>query len=341
LLTADGTPKITDFGLARWLDADENRTQSGAILGTAPYMAPEQARGQSKEVRQAADVWALGAILYRALTGRPPFLGLNWEDTLLQVLSHDPVSPSLLNPEVNRDLEAICLKCLAKAPADRYASAAELADDLGRYLASEPPSARSPTLWEWILRAVSAQREVPAFTALGSLLLLLAALCFAGPLAAFFLLLQRGPEALVWLALFAPYLGLFGMLRFNGAAVALPTSPAQRQIWAIWIGHLLASATLFAASRIAQPDYVEAFLAAHPARAALYGLAFFVMGSRFWGRDYVFGLAWMLLALVMPLAPIWAPLETGILNGLCVLIIARDMRRQQRESARSDEAGSR
>ncbi len=140
LLAADGTPKITDFGLARRLD-QVGVTQPGTVLGTPAYMAPEQARGQG-ELGPAVDVYALGAVLYECLIGRPPFSAATVGETLLQVATMQPVGPRVLNPGVPRDLETICLKCLRKNPSQRYASAQELADDLQRLLERKPIRAR-------------------------------------------------------------------------------------------------------------------------------------------------------------------------------------------------------
>jgi WD40 repeat protein/tetratricopeptide (TPR) repeat protein len=137
-----GEPKVTDFGLAKLLDRDDGATRSGMILGTPSYMAPEQAAGQTRQVGPASDIYALGAILYECLTGRPPFKGASLGETLEQVRTREPVSPRALNPGVPRDLETVCLKALAKEPARRYASAEELAADLGRFLAGEPVRAR-------------------------------------------------------------------------------------------------------------------------------------------------------------------------------------------------------
>ncbi len=148
LLSADGTPKIADFGLAKRLDVDAGQTRTGSVLGTPSYMAPEQADGRTKEVGPAADVYALGAILYELLTGRPPFKGETAMHTLFQVLSVEPVPPARLRTGVPADLNVICLKCLEKNPRDRYASAAALAEDLRRFLNGEVIAARPAGPWK-------------------------------------------------------------------------------------------------------------------------------------------------------------------------------------------------
>lgn len=142
LLTADGTPKVGDFGLARRLSDEAALTHTGVALGTPSYMAPEQAGGKADAVGPAADVYSLGAILYELLTGRPPFRGESAAETVQQLLTHDPVPPSRLNPRVSRDLETICLKCLLKSPRLRYVTASELTDDLGRFRRGEAIIAR-------------------------------------------------------------------------------------------------------------------------------------------------------------------------------------------------------
>jgi WD40 repeat protein/tRNA A-37 threonylcarbamoyl transferase component Bud32 len=134
-------PKITDFGLAKKLD-DASQTQSGVIMGTPSYMAPEQAAGKAGAATPATDIYSLGAILYELLTGRPPFRAATPLDTILQVVANEPVRPSHLQSKMPRDIETICLKCLAKEPGKRYASAASLADDLGRFRRGEPILAR-------------------------------------------------------------------------------------------------------------------------------------------------------------------------------------------------------
>jgi eukaryotic-like serine/threonine-protein kinase len=156
VLTDDGIPKITDFGLAKLAEQDGGLTRTGDIIGTPCYMAPEQASGKPGDVSPRTDIYALGTILYEMLTGRPPFHGSTALSTLEQVHSHDPVSPGKLQRHTPRDLETICLKCLEKEPRKRYASGEELAGDLQRFLESRPIRARRISgperVWRWCRR---------------------------------------------------------------------------------------------------------------------------------------------------------------------------------------------
>jgi serine/threonine-protein kinase len=163
LLSGDGVPKITDFGLAKLLDAAAGLTATGEVMGTPSYMAPEQTGQTTDSIGPATDVYALGAILYELLTGRPPFKAATPLDTLFQVVNQEPVPPRQLQPKVPRDLETICLRCLRKEPARRYASADALADDLGRFLQGQPIQARPTGLGE---RCVKWVRRQPALAAL-------------------------------------------------------------------------------------------------------------------------------------------------------------------------------
>jgi serine/threonine-protein kinase len=167
---SDFDPKIVDFGLARHFERDSGLTLSGARVGTPSYMAPEQALGKTHTIGPSADIYALGAVLYELLTGRPPFRGVTPTETELQVIHHDPVPPSRLNPRVPRDLETICLKCLEKDAARRYATAAALADDLRRLekgLAINARRVRWPEkLWRWCRRKPAAAAFIATALAL-------------------------------------------------------------------------------------------------------------------------------------------------------------------------------
>jgi serine/threonine-protein kinase len=163
LLDSNGEPRVADFGLAKWLDVGETLTETGQVLGTPAYMAPELASGRKGAATTAADVYGVGAILYELLTGRPPFRGSNRLDTVLKVVHDDPVPPRKLDPKIPADLETICLKCLEKEPSKRYASAGDIADDLGRYLSNEPILARPAGN---IRRAIKWAKRRPALAGL-------------------------------------------------------------------------------------------------------------------------------------------------------------------------------
>jgi WD40 repeat protein/tRNA A-37 threonylcarbamoyl transferase component Bud32 len=177
LLTPEGTPKVADFGLAKLLDVESALTRTDSVLGSPSYMAPEQAGGKTKEVGPAADVYALGAILYEQLTGRPPFRGATVLETLEQVKTAEPVPPSRLVPGLLRDAETIALKCLQKDPGKRYESAEALAEDLRRFEAGDPivarPVGRVERAWRWC-------RRNPAVASLSAAVLLIFAAGFAG-----------------------------------------------------------------------------------------------------------------------------------------------------------------
>jgi eukaryotic-like serine/threonine-protein kinase len=172
LLTHDGDPKVADFGLARLQRIDLPLTRTGTVAGTPSYMAPEQVRGRSAEVSPAVDVYALGAVLYECLTGRPPFFGESHE-VLLQVTTQDPVPPSRLVAGIPRDLETVCLKALEKAPTSRYGSALALAQDCAAFLRGAPVTARRVTVWG---RAARWARRRPAVAGLLSALVLIGSL---------------------------------------------------------------------------------------------------------------------------------------------------------------------
>lgn len=178
LLAADGTPKVSDFGIAHRVHAEgHDLTQVGVPVGTPSYMSPEQAEGREGATGPATDIYSLGAILYEMLTGRPPFRGESAADTLLHVINDAPVLPSRLNPKVPLNLETICLKCLEKEPARRYATAEALAEDLNRFLRGEPIEARRAGVvergWMWARRRPTAAGLYAALTIAGVLALAL------------------------------------------------------------------------------------------------------------------------------------------------------------------------
>ena len=175
--SATDQPRVTDFGLAKRLEAETELTLSGQLLGSPNYMSPEQAMAKRGTVGKRSDIYSLGAIFYHLLTGRPPFQGETLTDVLQQVVNDEPLAPHVLTPRISHDLETVCLKCLEKEPSRRYQTAQELAAELGRFLRDEPIHARSITraerAWRWI-------RRNPVVTGLGVGLVLAIAVGFAG-----------------------------------------------------------------------------------------------------------------------------------------------------------------
>ncbi len=201
LLTQDGLPKVADFGLAKILGEDHGATHTGAVIGTASYMAPEQATGKIRDIGPAVDIYALGAILYELLTGRPPFRGETVLATLRQVEEQPPVPPHVLNPRVDRALEAISLKCLQKTPADRYPTADALAADLAAFQRGESPQGHSSTATR-LVGALLRESRYTELMALWSRAIMANAVCYFLCSVAYFLLAVNSVEQ------YAPYFAI-------------------------------------------------------------------------------------------------------------------------------------
>jgi hypothetical protein len=335
LQSSDGSYLITDFGLAKLLKGPEGLTQTDQIMGTPSYMAPEQAWGRTREITPVADVYALGAILYEMLTGRPPFRAATVPETLELVRSEEPAPPRLLNPTIEPDLQTICLKCLEKEPRDRYASAEALADDLDRHRRGEPIGARSYNVIVRITRTLQRHNfEEAEFRTWSTVLLLFAAIIFMGHLTTFVLLRTGQPLWLDWTCRAVQLvLGVVVLVALRWHRL-LPANATERQLWSIYLVAYAISATagrLMIGSQVlgrgaAGPERWDALIQ-YPISAVLSGLAFFMMGSGYWGRFYVLGVTFFALALLMPLSLTWAPLEFGGLWAVALLAIGCHLRR--------------
>jgi hypothetical protein len=347
LFTSAGIPKVADFGLAKvggdrpGGEGGPRPTITGTVMGTPSYMAPEQAGGKTHEISPRVDVYALGALLYECLTGRPPFQGATAMDTLMEVLERNPVPPRLLNSRVEHDLESICLKCLEKDPALRYASARDLAEDLGRYLEGMPVQATSLNVIDRLTRALEQGKHAPEFGHWGTLLLLFGVIVFIMQTCCFVLIWLGQPVWQAWLLRFMQFV-LMGLVfwKFRDRMV-WPTSAAEKQLWSIWIGYFIAFAAIWLISRALltpglrslgpprSPAWEGGFV--YPFSTVLAGFAFFVMGSNYWGQFYTIGIVYLLIGIVMAVSLTWAPLLFALLWGGTLTLVGLHLRRLHAE----------
>ncbi len=337
LVDASDEPQVTDFGLAKRLGGDSGQTRTGAVLGTPSYMAPEQAAGKIKDLGPWTDVYGLGAVLYELLTGRPPFRSETPMDTVMQVLERDPVPPRLLNPKVDADLQTICLKCLDKDPRHRYLTAEALAEDLQRYLNGESISARCANMLDWLTRALDRSQHDVAFHTWSAMVLTTAGIVLAEHLLIFVLTQTRQPSGLVAVARVSQFVLIGALFWWNRSDRLLPTSPAERELWTIWLGYLAAYGVNFLLMRVlvwqdvlqpgpAAPEHWQD-LVLYPLSGVLSGLAFFVMGSNYWGRCYAIGVIFFSVAVLMALRLEWAPVAFGVLWSSALTALGLHLRR--------------
>jgi len=331
-------PKISDFGLAKKLDDRRGQTQSGAIIGTPEYMSPEQAGSKKSQIGPATDIYALGAILYELLTGRPPFLAETPLDTLMEVLEQEPAPPRLINTKVDRDIETICMKCLEKDPADRYASALALAEDLRRSRQGEPITARSFNVFDRLGRTLERSRHAIEFYSYANLLHFFAAIILLVEMVVH-LLVHTGQWVFLLPLTRVCQLCLMGLVLWrHRSARSGPASASEQQMWSIWIGYAATCTLLGLTGRLINGLAIEWELTLYPSLAAVTGLIFFIMGSNYWGRCYAFGVAFFALALLMAWRIQLAPLAFGALWAGSLVTIGRHLQRLGARAAHKTQA---
>jgi eukaryotic-like serine/threonine-protein kinase len=313
LLDENDQPLVTDFGLAKRVEGDPSLTGTGAILGTPSYMAPEQTQPDAHTPGAAADIYSLGAVLYELLTGRPPFLAASAVETLLLVRSEEPVRPSLLNPQIDLDLELICRKCLEKQPRHRYSSAGALADDLDAYLAGEPVSARSSSFVYFVSRLWRETHHAPVLEHWGALWmwhsLALFGLCLTT--SALYTLGVQDPYTypLLWSVGLVVWGAIFWNLRKRGG----PVTFVERQIAHAWGAGVTASIGMFMVEVILGLKV----LTLSPILAIVAGMVFLVKAGTLSGWFYLPALLEFCAAPVMAwLDPAWGLVLFGFVSGL-------------------------
>jgi len=315
LLDQAGEPYVGDFGVARRLDATQTMTELGAVVGTPAYMPPEQARGD-RNPTAAADVYALGVVLYEALTGRRPFAGRDAFAILRQVIDAEPTPPRSLVPSLDADLEAVVLKCLEKEPARRYASAADLAADLERYRHGEAVTARPPGFWDWLAQMMRTRPE-PHLKFAWPVSVWAGATALGMNGAIFALTRADGPALGVWLAsglsvvVMSVVFWWYMLRRFRH----LPQS--ERHSLVMGGGYMAVAVALTAAYvPVSWDASARAALAMYPALGAVTGMSLFVLGSTNWSRFFFVGLAMIALAPVLAWWPEPAPLVYGLATAI-------------------------
>ncbi|MHC4875900.1 MAG: serine/threonine-protein kinase [Planctomycetota bacterium] len=295
LISSSGQPYVTDFGLAKQIGGEQpageanaltTLTQSGAILGTPSYMAPEQAAGRRGEVSEATDIYSLGAILYAMLTGRPPFQAANPFDTVMMVLEQDPVPPRALNPKADSDLEMIALKCLQKPTDLRYANVSALADDLEAWKNHESISARSSQFTQVLSRAFRETHHAAVLENWGLLWmwhsLVVLSLCLITNALQWRDSMSDSPSRWPYMTLWCVGITVWAFIFYNLRRRSGPVTFIERQIVHVWAGSMISSMLLF---------FVEwqlglRVLMLSPVIALVSGMVFLVKASLLDGRFY-------------------------------------------------------
>jgi serine/threonine-protein kinase len=318
LLDKAGQPHLMDFGLAKRVDGGAGLTHSGDILGTPSYMPPEQAAGVRGELGPTGDVYSLGAILYQLLTGRPPFQAASTMDTLMLVLEQEPVPPRLLNPNVPRELELICLKCLQKPPDLRYATAAQLAEDLQAYLNNEPISASPRSLAYLVNRILRPTHHAAVLENWGvlwmwhslmtfSLCLITAIMNWNGVTNPLWYLLLWGAGVFAWGMIF------LGIRRRGG-----PVTFVERQIVHAWAGGVSATVVVFLVEILLGLDV----LTLSPMIPVIAGMVWLIKAGTLSGAFYVSTAALYLTAIVIAIPGIrpFGIVLFGLVSALCFFL---------------------
>ena len=325
---------MSDFGLAKRLGAGGSLTRTGAVIGTPAYMSPEQADGR-KDLTAAADVYALGAILYELLTGRPPFQAAHPVDTLLLVLEQEPVPPRDLNPTVDRELELVCLKCLQKPAELRYATAAALAADLEAYSAGEPIAAQPSSLRFFLARVFRETHHAEVLENWGKLWmwhsLMILLLCLATQAMQW----SAVRDHRLYLALWAVGLATWGTIFWRLRRRAGPVLFVERQIAHAWAAGVLASIAMFVIEWVIP---LEA-LTLSPAVAVAAGMVCVFEAGILSGKFYLWAALNFATAVAMPLVPGAGVLLFGAVSALSFFVPGLIYHRQRAASAARRRAG--
>jgi serine/threonine-protein kinase len=319
------TPKVSDFGLAKKIDNSESLTRTGAVVGTPSYMPPEQAAGR-KELTPAADVYALGAVLYELLTGRPPFQAAHPVDTLLLVLEQEPVPPRDLNPMVDRELELICLKCLQKPPELRYQTAAALAEDLEAYAAGQPVAAAPSGLRFFLARVFRETHHADILENWGKLWMWHSAMIFLLCLFTQIMKWYHLDQHIWYMSVWSVGLVTWATVLWQLRKAAGPVLFVERQVAHAWAAGVCASIAMFWIEWLAHLDA----LTLSPAVAVAAGMVMVFKAGILSGRFYIWAALNFAAAIVMPLVPEVNVLLFGAVSALSFFVPGLKYYRQRK-----------
>jgi len=324
LIDADGQPKVTDFGLAKKVEAADSLTASGQILGTPGYMPPEQASGGAKHIGPTADVYSLGAILYALLTGRAPFQADSVMDTLVQVVEQEPIRPRHYTQGIDRDLERICLKCLAKSPEDRYQSANQLNGDLRRFLDGDPLSISSMTSIGHVMRQLRRSKHDAQFGQWGIILCWLTPVIMAAETGMYFLCRNGPPYAhsrIVTLRIVQCLLLVFVAWKFRKKWYT-KIGTIERQLLVSCFGFIASCFSVLVTEKLGQSmGHIHDELMAYVFLLLLSGLFFSSLAANYWGQCHTISVAFYIAAPLVLFNLSFAPLVFGGMWAVALLII--------------------
>ncbi len=316
LMSLDGTPLVTDFGLAKHADSPMDATRSGALLGTPAYMSPEQASGRTHLVGPASDIYSLGCVLYFALTGRNPFLADTPMDLVMQVIEQDPIAPRALRPRLDRDLEMITIRCLQKPIDLRYETAEALAEDLEAYLADEKVNASSGRFNQVIARMFRETHHAGVLENWGNLWIWHSMVLLVAGLLTWTLSSNGFSERWIYGAVWTLGLGAWAAVFWKIRRRIGPVTFIERQVAHVWGASMVAIAMLFPIEAILKLPV----LTFSPLLGVISAMVFVIKASMFHGVFYLQATALLATAIAMALLPQYGHLIFGLISALCFFI---------------------
>ncbi|KAA1259391.1 Serine/threonine-protein kinase PrkC [Rubripirellula obstinata] len=325
LMSDDGRPMLTDFGLAKWHRDGTLLTQTGQVLGTPNYMSPQQASGDAA-IDQTSDVYSLGAILYALLTGTPPHGSGSAAEILQSVLHDDPMPPRGLRSEIPASLENICLKAIAREPNQRYQSADAMADDLECWIQGNPVAADQSGLLGQVARELRRDQHQRHFAAWSRTLLWIGGIIF---LAHAIITTLDALDYPRWLSFWTPrwcmMVAIAWVIYRARDGQLTPRTIVERPVYSIWLGYL---SSLAAMNLLVFMSVIPAE-AMFPATAVLSGFGFLSMSGHVWGGAAIIGLMFMVTALVLPFLSVFAPIVFGAMWLVALITLSKHYQQQR------------